>query len=313
MNARRRQGNPALISVETGHREGRHGRPVSEGTRAAFVSFKRGLDRRLQAEGVHGLKPRNLGGRHVDKVIRQVVGEVERGERTIASGKNWMSHLRAYTRAIGKAHLVPRTNAEVGLGRRDYVPRESKAVVLTAGHLDRITCPYVRMSLVLQKEFGWRRETAIKVIVAVADKGDRVEIQGSWTKTGKAFTSVVRTPGQRAALDHAAELGRTTERGSLVPTQTYIQQVKRFEYQCKKAGLDGSHGLRHEYAQERYKQLTGFDCPLRGGPLKSEMTAAQRRADYEARKTISAELTHERMSIVVVYLGSNMRRGGEDG
>ena len=71
---------------------------------------------------------------------------VERG-----SAKNWCSHLRAYVRLIDRRYLVPRTNAELGFGRRVCLPTESKAVMLTAGHLERVTCPYVAVSLKLQR------------------------------------------------------------------------------------------------------------------------------------------------------------------
>ena len=40
-----------------------------------------------------------------------------------------------------------------------------------------------------------------------------------------------------------------------------MHQKWRFEYQCRKAGLHGSHGLRHEYAQQRFQELAGFAMP----------------------------------------------------
>ena len=58
---------------------------------------------------------------------------------------------------------MPRTNAELGFANRVYVPSESKALVLTGGHLERVTCPYVAVSLKLQREFGLRREEAMKI------------------------------------------------------------------------------------------------------------------------------------------------------
>ncbi|GAB3112559.1 hypothetical protein GCM10027217_41860 [Pseudomaricurvus hydrocarbonicus] len=32
------------------------------------------------------------------------------------------------------------------------------------------------------------------------------------------------------------------------------------------AGLSKLHGLRHAYAQERYRELTGWNAPANGGP-----------------------------------------------
>ena len=299
----RRLGNPAILSVGDRRRTGADGRLVSQGTQTAFIKFKRNFDERLQDEGIHQLKPKNLKPRHINLVVAQLRAEVEAGTRSIGSAKNWLSHLRAYVRLIDRPYLVPRTNAELGFGNRVYVPSESKALVLTGGHLERVTCPYVAMSLKLQREFGLRREEAMKIQLAWADRGDRLVLKASWCKGKRERVLPIRTASQRAVLNEARALAGTTEKGSLIPTAKYVQQVKRFEYQCRKAGINGSHGLRHEYAQRRYLELAGFACPLAGGPKRKDMTPEMRRADHEARLEISRELGHGRVSIVNSYCG----------
>ena len=299
----RRQGNPAIVSVGDRRRTGADGRPVSHGTQAAFVKFKRDFDRRLQVAGVHQLRPKNLKPKHIKTVVEQLRLEVQAGTRSVGSAKNWLSHLRAYVRLIDRRYLVPRTNAELGFGNRVYVPSESRAVTLTGGHLERVTCPYVAMSLKLQREFGLRREEALKIQPKWAHRGDRLVLRDSWCKGKRERVLDVRTEGQRAVLDEARHLAATTQQGSLIPTEKYIQQVKRFEYQCRKAGLHGSHGLRHEYAQRRYRELAGFDCPLKGGPKRRDMTPETRRKDHEVRLEISRELGHGRPGILQTYCG----------
>ena len=302
----KRRGNPALVSVERSGRHGQAGRRISEGTKAEFSGFKRDLDRRLQAVGVHGLKPRNFGEKHVSAYVGSLRREVEAGERSIGTIKNDLSCLRAFVHVIGKDGLVPRTNGELGFGRRQYKPTESKAVALTDVHLERITDPYTRASLAFQSAFGFRRETALKIQPIVADKGDHLEIKGSAFK-GRRSDQIVRVPirtaYQREVLQQGKVLAAKTPHGSLIPTATYAQQLRRFEYQCRKAGLHGSHGLRHEYAQRRYLELTGWPCPLQGGPEKADMSPDERRLDHEARLTISKELSHERPEIVALYIG----------
>ena len=300
----RRRGNPAIIAVGGRvRREGREGRPISFGTQAAFDNFKRDFARRLDTAGVHQLKPKNLKPRHVKEVIGQLKAEVAAGMRSLGSAKNWCSHLRAFVGLIDKRYLVPRTNAELGFGQRKYLPEKSRAVVLTGGHLEKVTCPYVVMSLKLQREFGLRREEAIKIIPAWADRGDKLMLAGSWCKGGRQREILIRTAAQRVVLDEAKALGATTERGSLIPTEKYVQQANRFDYQARKAGLSGTHGLRHEYAQQRFQELAGFACPLAGGPAKKGMTPDMRRADYEARLEVSRELGHGRIAITNIYLG----------
>ena len=192
----RKRGNPAIVSVGEGRRTGADGRPVSYGTQAAFKKFKRDFDRRLQAAGIHQLKPKNLKPKHVNLVVGQLRAEVEAGTRSIGSAKNWLAHLRAFVRAIDRRYLVPRTNTELGFGNRVYVPSESKALVLTGGHLERVTCPYVAVSLKLQREFGLRREEAMKIQPDWADKGDRLRLRDTWCKGKRARVLPIRTASQ---------------------------------------------------------------------------------------------------------------------
>ena len=299
----RRHGNPAILSIGGRRRTGLDGGKASYGTHAAFASFKRDLDRRLQAEGIHQLKPKNLKPKHIEAVLAQLRAEVAAGTRSLGSAKNWCSHLRTFVRLIDRRYLVARTNAELGFGRRVYVPTESKAVVLGAVHLERVTCPYVMASLKLQREFGLRREEAMKIVPQWSDRGGKLVLDDSWCKGGRKRDIPIRTAAQRAVLDEAKALAATTAQGSLVPTERYVQQKWRFEYQCRKAGLNGSHGLRHEYAQRRFREFAGFDCPLAGGPRRQDMTPDMRRANYAARLAVAGELGHGRMDVVNSYLG----------
>ena len=79
--------------------------------------------------------------------------------------------------------------------------------------------------------------------------------------------------------------------------------MKRFEGQCKKAGIHQVHGLRHQYAQTLYEALAGWKCPAAGGPTAKELTPAQKARDTEVRLEISSDLGHCREQIAAVYLG----------
>ena len=126
-------------------------------------------------------------------------------------------------------------------------------------------------------------------------------LKDTWTKGGRAREIPIRNDEQRGVLDEAKSLAG---RGSLIPTQlSYVDQLRRFEYQCAGAGVHRMHGHRHQYAQVRYRELTGWLAPAAGGPRSQELTPEQRELDREARLTISAELGHEREQITAVYLG----------
>jgi hypothetical protein len=92
---------------------------------------------------------------------------------------------------------------------------------------------------------------------------------------------------------------------SLIPPEytRYIDYLEHFRYRCGRAGIHGFHGHRHLYAQMRYRELTGWDCPVQGGPTAKQLTPEQKAVDHAARLTISHEMGHGREQITTVYLG----------
>ena len=164
----------------------------------------------------------------------------------------------------------------MGYPRRQYANGANKATILEAAQLERITDPYVRMSLELQQAFGLRREEAIKIRPELADRGDTLWLKPSWTKGGRERCVPVGTMEQRAIFDRAVALAG---KGSLIPDhKTYVQQLKLYEGQCIRAGLSRMHGLRHAYAQRRFHEITGFKAPIAGGPSRSALTNDEARA-----------------------------------
>jgi hypothetical protein len=63
------------------------------------------------------------------------------------------------------------------------------------------------------------------------------------------------------------------------------------------------HGLRHQYAQARYEEITGWKAPAAGGPSTKMLTPEQGLQDSHAGQTISYELGHERRQVTAIYLG----------
>jgi len=111
--------------------------------------------------------------------------------------------------------------------------------------------------------FGLRREESIKIRPAWADQGNVLRLKDSWTKGGRYREIPIGTAVQRAVLNEAKRLASV---GSLIPAETnYRDQLKAFRAECERVGINGVHGLRHRYAQERYLQKTGWHC-LSGNP-----------------------------------------------
>jgi hypothetical protein len=212
-----------------------------------------------------------------------------------------MAELRWWAEKIGKQGVIAKDNDHYGIAERTYVTNESRARELSSGDLAKITDPYSRLSLKLQAAFGLRRGESIKIRPQWADRGDRLVLKASWTKGGRQREIAIRNATQRELLEEAKQFAGS---GSLIPKEmTYVGQLQRFKAQCQKAGIDRVRGHRHYYAQERYRELTGWACPAQGGPTSRELTPAQKATDREARLAISSELGHEREQVTAIYLG----------
>jgi hypothetical protein len=146
-----------------------------------------------------------------------------------------------------------------------------------------------------------RREESIKINPKWADQVDYLRLKESWTKGGKYREVPITTDKQRAALDHAKQVANGAR---LIPSEMrYRAQLQRFRSECNRTGINGVHGLRHKYAQDRYRQLTGWPAPAAGGPRSKELNVQQKARDYEARLIVSKEMGHGREQITAVYLG----------
>ena len=247
--------------------------------------------------GFRRMHAKSLRPKHVETLVKHWL------ETKVAVGtiKNRMAAIRWWAAKVNKRNAVARSNDHYGIPRRQYANGASRATTLDEDKLARVTDQHVRMSLELQREFGLRREEAIKLRPVLADKGDVLWLKPSWTKGGRAREVPIRTEAQREILDKARALAGS---GSLIPAEKkYKQQKNRYEGQCIRAGLCKMHGLRHAYAQRRFQELTGFLAPIAGGPNRSSLSADERALDQKARAVISAELGHNRERITVVYLG----------
>jgi integrase len=197
--------------------------------------------------------------------------------------------------------VVARENDAYGIERRQYVTNRDKGKDLDPAQVDKICSPYVAMSLRLQEAFGLRREESLKIRPGWADEGNAIRLKASWTKGGRERVLPIRTLEQRALLDEAKRLSAG---GSLIPAAfNYRKQLSAFKAECERVGINGVHGLRHRYAQTRYLEKTGWQCPARGGPTKKQLTPEQRSIDQRVRLEISLELGHGRGQVTATYLG----------
>ena len=271
-----------------------------DGSYSTQATRRRILDRianQLHALGYKHMQARSLKPKHVDALVSLWKDQ----GLSIGTFKNRLSALRWWARKVGKDDIIPKDNDALDIGRRSQVGTESKAWELNEAQLEKISDPYVRLSLRLQAAFGLRREEAIMFRPNYAIKDDHIRLKASWTKGGRTRTVPIRIDEQRQLLEAVRKLARG---GALIPpNKNYEEQLHRYERQVRTAGIKNPHGLRHAYAQRRYEELTGWKSPLAGGPASKSLTIEQRALNEGARETISRELGHDRTSITRIYLG----------
>lgn len=246
------------------------------------------------------MRPSDIKGRHINALIRKWKAD----DVSTGTIKNRMSNIRWLCEKIGKAEIV-KSNETYGIENRKYITNVDKSQNVTNEQLDRLT-PHIRQSVELQKAFGLRREEAMKFSPSYAlggydiNNADVIRIKPSWAKGGRYREIPITNDAQRETLKKSLLLAGD---GSLIPSNsTYKEHLSRFERETSAIGLGQTHGLRHLYAQTRYKELMGFECPAVGGVFT--LTDEQKTKDLEVRKLISEELGHSRTSITGVYLGS---------
>ena len=217
--------------------------------------------------------------------------------------KNRMTDLRWIAEKLNLRDLVPSKNDSLNIPHRTYITNNDKSITLSEGQLSKVTDEKVKLSLLLQKEFGLRREESIKIKINQAVVGDELHLQGSWCKNGRPRTIKILSPDQRKIIEKCkAHVGQKNH--ALIPEdKTYYQQLKKYENELAKADINKAHGLRHAYAQKRYFDLTGFQCPAKGGASRRNLTKEQQDLDRQARELISLDLGHERIDVVAIYCG----------
>jgi len=304
-------------------------------TKPKSVSFKTqseraaGLFRCFRDLHALGYKIRNpycLGGRHVRALVQDWTAAEPRARRRTLSPsmvQTELSHLRTLAGWIGKPGLV--------LSAESYVADPALVTRCTAATEDRswpahgvdpettleeiaAHDPWIGAQLRLARAFGLRVKEAVMIQPRLAERpaGNGLvqsEPMGGYlavkrgTKGGRLRLVPIDTSAKREALDAAKALVRSEGAFLADPDRTLVQNLNRLTNVMKKFGVTQEtlgvtpHGLRHEYAGDRYEALAGVAPPVRGG------AAPDRASDATARLQVAEELGHARRQISSAYLG----------
>lgn len=296
----------SLAGVLKAHNGVRH-----NGSVASFATQDKRADvlyagfKSLQTLGFRMDTVMSLRGKHIEALAKDWHA---RGFSASTLHNN-LSVFRTFAEWIGKAGMVRDTEHYLGSGvtTRSSIAREDKSWsqrgIDVAGKIEQVRQKDARVALQLQLQlaFGLRAREAMQLRPHIADQGAYLSITHG-TKGGRDRVEPIRTPEQRALLDHAKTFCATRSSSTSDP-QRKLAQWKNHYYQVvrscgitRKNGIT-SHGLRHQYANERYRELSGSDSPVRGG------LPTDRDADRAAREVVAEELGHSREGVTTHYLG----------
>jgi len=230
----------------------------------------------------------NLGQKHIEHVIEGWRAE-DAGRRSLP---NKLSHLRWLVRKIGKANLVPRSNAELGV---EPGPRKTRAGKIIDDrelqtHLAALDDPRMQAAIKLGRYLGMRCREAMLFRPHRDCDGERVWLKRG-TKGGRPRYLWLHNAKQREVINEVRALVGGGD-AALIPPEwpSYKKWAEHCYRKFRAAGLGRKtdavyHDLRRTYACERMNYLM-----IHG------------RSREQAAALVARELGHSRLEILEWYL-----------
>lgn len=248
----------------------------------------------------------SFAGRHVEALAKAW----EARGLAPATIQNHISTLRVFAGWIGKPGMVEAAERYVsrpGAASRSSINTRDKswdaAGVEVTSKIDQVRAKdeRVALQLELQAAFGLRVLESIRLRPHLADHGSYLLVNLG-TKGGRDRIVPIDTPEKRTVLDLAKSIVVKRTDSTANPDLTLKQARNRYYNVVRACGISRdegitSHGLRHAYASDRYRQISGEASPVQGG------ASIDRDTDRATRLEIAEELGHSRESVTTHYLG----------
>ena len=172
--------------------------------------------------------------------------------------------------------------------------------------------PRVAVVLELMYAFGLRIKEALLLHPHMADKKLVLAITRG-AKGGRNRVTEIQTDVQQDVLERAKTFAHK-KTSSMIPDGKGFNFYRKRVYRvCNKVGIQKKlgvvpHGLRHEWANAKFEEITQAKSPIKGGK-PGEVSAEQ---DKYARHDIAESLGHSRPNISSAYLGAACREATTD-
>lgn len=225
--------------------------------------------------------------------------------KTIA---NRMADIRWIASKVNRQNHIP-SNRNVGIALRENNPGhgENKSSRLEQNDLDQMD---QRMQLInlLKAEFGLREKEAMMFQhnYATSASDSYIRLKGNWCKGGRPRSVEITNDQQRSVLRRVKEHQQKHGEKSMIPAnQKYMSYKKQVQAKSTELGIKG-HGFRHQWAQNRFIQITGgIQPPIMGGQAYSSLDEASQVRWNKAARLVNEELGHGRgrEDITATYIG----------
>lgn len=227
------------------------------------------------------------------------------GNRTIA---NRMAHIRWIASKVGRENHIP-TNKHLKCSSLKDAPRHgtNKAVKLNHQSLEKLS-ERDQLITLLRAEFGLRTKESLKFNYQYAtSKSDtHITLKGNWCKGGRSREIEIVNNRQGVLLQRVKDFQDSHREKSMIPkARSYKGYYKAYNETRFKADIAG-HGLRHQWAQDRFKQVSGgIESPYSGDTKYKELSATDQARFDRAAAMVNVELGHgaNRQDITSAYIG----------
>lgn len=249
----------------------------------------------------------NVTNKHVAVAVEKWKSD----DLSAATIKSYMSGVRAVCLAFGNDR-IHEDNDAFGIAHRVYISNQDKSVsdeayrkAVRALEQGDGNDRRVAFMLRLQREFGLRLEESMKLNPSRDAEGDLLHVHVG-TKGGRPRWVPIRTEAQRTLLQEAKTSGFYPSLGlGLIPKDVKGKTWRGIVYRAAreqgftKDAAGTMHGLRHAYSHNRYRELTGFEPPVKCRDAGSYFSQAEalggkewQAKDEKARCIIREEMGH---------------------
>ncbi|KAF1077349.1 phage integrase N-terminal domain-containing protein [Halodesulfovibrio sp. MK-HDV] len=276
------------------------------------------FSKRLHQLGYRVQHWKNISNRHVAVVVE----DWQQQGLAVSTIKSYLSSVRQVCRVYGNDR-IHKKNSEFGVGNRNYIPQQTKAVpeVVCRAVADQLLSGAEKFQRIghqinVMRALGLRPEEARKINPRTALLPDGRIYISAGTKGGR--DRILHEPSKEQIGAVKALTPFIGKNGNSWPDSISEASWEKYVYKvisrmglCLKVCGASLHGLRHAYAQSRYKELTKLAAPcLYPSPADYRQAAYQahgedwRTTHDQAINILAHELGHNRGEVTATYLGT---------